>query len=179
MQLLAQHNWNWWFLGLGPVPHGSESGDLVLSHPLLSCLELLYYHVMQWACLGHVSVQVATSACSKAIHRRCWAPADSGQPSPCSQAISGRQHLLLNPPAFPFYYWISKGKELKTEMLFALLHETCMHFSLLVFDFVSLPKTELLGQHERQLTRSGICIGVWLKIFSPLTFTSKVIKYST
>lgn len=29
----------------------------------------------------------------------------------------------------------------------------------------NLPKTQSLGQHKRQLTRSGICIGVWLKIF--------------
>lgn len=50
--------------------------------------------------------------------------------------------------------------------MFALLHETCMHFSLLVFDFVSLPKTELLGQYERQLIRH-LHRGLTKNIFTP------------
>jgi len=52
-----------------------------------------------------------------------------------------------------------KKNQGKTDMLIALLHETCTYFSLLGLGSVRVSLKLSLCQHERQLTMSGICLG--------------------
>lgn len=96
-------------------------------------------------------------------------------PSLHSSHSAGRQCWILNAFAFPVYYWISKGKKSQEDWSVDCFVTCHLHLFLPPWPLFTqnLPKTESLGQHKRQLTRSGICIGVW-KYFSSIIYVQSI-----
>lgn len=85
-------------------------------------------------------------------------------PSLHSSQSAGRQSWILNACAFPVYYWISEGKGSQEDWSVDCFVTCRLHIFLPSWPLFTqnFPETESPGQHKRQLTRSGIWIGVWL-----------------